>query len=718
MFEKIKDTIYWFHGNLPQWRSALSLSCSVGILVVVVTLGSSASSLAAVSGNQSETAAHQVFVTGKKTLDEGKVNKAEGSWKPIMGDNLYGPVAYLLLARGFARERNFSKSESLVRDFLKLYPSSPYREASIEELTEYVYQQGKPEASRLLMDALPNASEGRKPTILLQLGDLEARSGALPKAETYYRKLYLTYPASPEGLQAKERISRLVFEKKLQKPRFTESELLSRATRLIAGGRHDLAADVYHNIAVEKPSDSSLMIKYARSLYKDRKNNEAVKVLTELVASPLPEDKRLEALYILSLLYWRMDKDADFEACCSKILDNKAAANYKRRVLANLAAFNYEKGRLSRADSYYKRLLAEAVDPSMKAKIKWRIAWIKYRTRQYNEAADVFRELRQISNDQQIARASKYWEARSTTLAGKFDNAIPLYKSLAENSPFDYYGSQAQKILLSAKQPFAENLHAVRKPFPDLSINSSQKSNKLVANALELVDLGLPEFALLNLEAVPKSLRSAPSILLLMARAAHDAGYYALSHEIVIYGFSEFVDNPPDNAPREFIELAFPRVHFTETAENAARGGVNPYLVWAIVRQESRYDAFAVSPAGALGLMQVTPRTALVITKKNDDSNDAIVQELMDPKKNLSVGIQVLAQNIRQFKGNIVPAVAAYNADINKVRQWIVRNGRMRQDEFIENIPFAETRLYVKKVLANFAAYSKLYARKDLAGSR
>jgi soluble lytic murein transglycosylase len=80
------------------------------------------------------------------------------------------------------------------------------------------------------------------------------------------------------------------------------------------------------------------------------------------------------------------------------------------------------------------------------------------------------------------------------------------------------------------------------------------------------------------------------------------------------------------------------------------------------------------------------------------------------------VGIQVLADNLRQFKGNVVPAIAAYNADINKVRQWIVRNGRMKQDEFIENIPYSETRLYVKKVLTNLAAYSKIYARKDLAG--
>ncbi|MFH0959057.1 MAG: lytic transglycosylase domain-containing protein, partial [Pseudomonadota bacterium] len=211
--------------------------------------------------------------------------------------------------------------------------------------------------------------------------------------------------------------------------------------------------------------------------------------------------------------------------------------------------------------------------------------------------------------------------------------------------------------------------------------------------------------------------RSNRSIVFLMAKAAHNCGYYGLAHEIIVSGFSEFVENPPAEAPKEFTEVAFPRVHLSETSENASRGGVNPCLVWAIVRQESRYDAFAVSPAGALGLMQVTPRTALIISNRNDPTTE-VVEELLDPRKNLSVGIQVLSQNLKEFKGSIVPAIAAYNADINKVRQWVGRNGRMRQDEFIENIPYAETRLYVKRVLANFEAYKKIYAQKDLAARK
>lgn len=665
------------------------------------------------SADKTEAGTRAAFVSGKKALEQGNVLGAEKLWKPILGDGVYGPVAYLLLARGFAQGGSFAQGESLIREYLKLFPASPYRDAALEELIEYVYRQGKPEASRLLLSALPKASESRKQTILLQLGDLESSLGSLDKAELYYRKLYLNYPAGPEGLKARDRIARLAFNRKIKKPDFTEAELMSRALKLSSAGRYDMAADIYKNLAKEKSSDYSLKLKYGRSLYKDRQNDLAIKVMKNLLSANPPDDIKIEALYLLSLVYWRLDRDAEFESCCSNIL-NSGQTKFKKRVLASMAAFNYESGRLAKAESYFNKLLSESVDSSTLAKVKWRLAWIKYRSRLYPKAAEIFRELRQISSDPQISNASKYWQARSMTMAGDFEKAEPLFRNLAESVPFDYYGAQSLEILGKAGKGVVRNQSPSGKSFPDLSLSPSLKANALVANAIRMMNLGLPEFALLNLQALPNSIRSNRSVMFLTAKLAHSAGYYGLAHGMIVSGFSEFVDNPPSNAPREFIEMAFPRVHLAETSENSASRGVNPCLVWAIVRQESRYDAYAVSPAGALGLMQVTPRTALIITNRSDTGKE-VVEELLDPRKNLSVGIQVLAQNLKEFKGAIIPAIAAYNADINKVRQWVGRNGRMRQDEFIENIPYSETRLYVKKVLANFEAYKKIYSPKDIA---
>ncbi len=161
--------------------------------------------------------------------------------------------------------------------------------------------------------------------------------------------------------------------------------------------------------------------------------------------------------------------------------------------------------------------------------------------------------------------------------------------------------------------------------------------------------------------------------------------------------------------------MAFPRIHFTEANRIAAKHSVDPHLVWAVIRQESRYDPSAVSPAGALGLMQVTPEAAGYL-RTGGKLPARVIAEILEPKQNLAHGIRILAKNLAGFNGKLIPAVASYNADMRKVREWIRRNGKLKDDEFVENIPFLETGLYVKKVLAGYQAYSTLYRKKDLAG--
>jgi soluble lytic murein transglycosylase len=113
--------------------------------------------------------------------------------------------------------------------------------------------------------------------------------------------------------------------------------------------------------------------------------------------------------------------------------------------------------------------------------------------------------------------------------------------------------------------------------------------------------------------------------------------------------------------------------------------------------------------------MQVTPGAAGIV-KKGGKIPPKAVEDVLNPQQNITLGIKILAKNVNTFKGKLVPAIASYNADIKKVHEWIQKYEKMKQDEFIENIPYLETRLYVKKVLAGYRAYGRLHAKKDLAG--
>src|SRR4030042_3223018 len=112
--------------------------------------------------------------------------------------------------------------------------------------------------------------------------------------------------------------------------------------------------------------------------------------------------------------------------------------------------------------------------------------------------------------------------------------------------------------------------------------------------------------------------------------------------------------------------------------------------------------------------MQITPGAA-GLSRSHGKIPTKAIAEILDSKQNVALGIRILSKNLASFKGKIIPAVAAYNADIRKVRDWLNKNGKLKDNEFIENMPYLETRIYVKKVLAGYRAYSRLYGKKEFA---
>jgi soluble lytic murein transglycosylase len=652
-----------------------------------------------------------IFKEGKRYYDSGDFDRARATWENILPDTLYGPVAYLLLARSKASGYP-NEAETLLKELLSKHPNTVYNSQVREALADVLCRQAKPEAKALLLSLIEKAPERDKPALLLQLANLEKSIGNYSEAASHYRILFLNYPASIEGLKAADDLAWMIFHGKIAKPEYSEAEQLNRAARLFAKGRFDLAADIYTSLLKVKPRDASLTLRLAQCRYKDRQNQKAISILKELLEGPLPEKLRTEALHTMSLIYWRLDKEKDFEFCCNKILSSGSVAA-KRKALFNLGAYNFEKNRFPAAQNYFNKLLAANPEPSVKGTVRWKLAWIKYLNHDYVAAAQAFHEARKGASGDRIENPSKYWQARSLIQSRRPKDAEPLLRELALNSPMDYYGLQAARVLKSMN-PESERQKKSEQSFPELKLTPAESSNSMVAAALKLIAMGLDDFALINLEALPKSMKSSPPVAFVTARAAYRAEQYRIAREALSLGFKSFMENPPSNAPAEFVEMAFPRIHLNHTTQVAARHSVDPHLVWAVIRQESRYDASAVSPAGALGLMQITPGAA-GLSRAHGKIPSKEIAEILDPKQNVSLGIKILSRNLAGFKGKIIPAVASYNADIRKVREWLQKNGKMKDDEFIENMPYLETRIYVKKVLAGYRAYSRLYGKKEFA---
>ncbi len=666
-----------------------------------------------ISRAENRSSTEQSFIDGKELYDSGRLEAALPVWKPIVNDDLYGPVVYLLIASKHMSSRQYSMAESSINEFLKVHPSTPYREMALMILIEAQVEQGKKDVAKTILSQLEKADEFEKPGLHHKLAGLDLKLGNYEAAARRLRKLSVDYPASVEGLSAWEQLSDLASQHKIPSVKLTESEEQIRAEKLFQAGKFDLAAESYKRLHLAKPDEKTIKFKLARSLYKNRDNQEAIKMANSFLNSKLIPEEQAEANYLLSLIYWRMDREKEFEASCKKVLE-KGSSRFKRRVNANLAAHYFERGALPKAEIYYKKLLSETADSVVKADIKWKLAWIKYRTQHFKEAAVLFAESRKLSTNGKLVNPSKYWEARSLAQGGSNAAAQTLFRELLPARRNDYYAIEAAKILGVNDIP-VRHASASRNISGDMQLTSNQQNIKEVKSAIALLEKDLPEFALANLRALPNTVRQTPSIAILTATAAQNSGFYGLANDVLFSQFGALVDEPPDSSPLGFLNLAYPKAHFPHTIRQAAVHGVDPYLVWSIMRQESRYDSAAVSPAGAIGLMQVTPDTARKLNSFKQRGNALLIADLLDPRLNISTGVEILAQNIKMFGGNLVATIAAYNADPKKVRDWIKRNGKMKQDEFIENIPFLETRLYVKKVLSNLATYKRIHTRSDMA---
>ncbi|HXF83111.1 MAG TPA: lytic transglycosylase domain-containing protein, partial [bacterium] len=149
--------------------------------------------------------------------------------------------------------------------------------------------------------------------------------------------------------------------------------------------------------------------------------------------------------------------------------------------------------------------------------------------------------------------------------------------------------------------------------------------------------------------------------------------------------------------------IAYPRAFWAELRALAEQHAVDPYLVLAIMREESRFDPEAVSPARAVGLMQLLPSTAAGVL-----GGRVTPSRLMNPQLNLRAGVAYLGGLLRRSDGSVPLAVAAYNAGPGGVRR-VAALARTDVDRFVESLPYAETRAYVQRVLQSYGIYRWLY---------
>jgi len=218
--------------------------------------------------------------------------------------------------------------------------------------------------------------------------------------------------------------------------------------------------------------------------------------------------------------------------------------------------------------------------------------------------------------------------------------------------------------------------------------------------------LSLPDLAERYLKAVVSDDPNSTQALVALTRLETAQEHYSealfnakrLAPTYFEYEFSEL--------PKDAWQWLYPRAFWNLVQRQARVNRLDPYLVMALIRQESAFNPRATSVADARGLMQVLPKTATQGVSRRRQRR--VTERLCDPAYNITLGCRYLREVLRAFNGNVEETLAAYNAGDFRVNEWLKQRSFREPAEFVESIPFRETRLYVEALLRDQMVYRQL----------
>jgi soluble lytic murein transglycosylase len=423
---------------------------------------------------------------------------------------------------------------------------------------------------------------------------------------------------------------------------------------------------------------------------KKKPNEEIKKQILEALAYSVFRQKRYKesaSLYKeVNNYYWRarsLIRAKDLNTFESE-LDTYLKKTDKRivKVLLSYGTRLRREGNIKKALEIFNMALSKY--PSEKEDILWTIAWTHYISGDYKKSVDLFSHLYEDYKNSKY----HYWMIRAQE---NLDSPTKIKISLPKIEPEhrDYYG-----YLLFMRESKDINLRLKNN-------NSEQFNNIFINDRFEILkQLGMRQELVSEIIATSKKITDPKRLI--------DLAFYLKNQDMYKQSIS-LTSRLPYN--EELHPILYPLAYISDVENASKKNNIDPLLILSIIREESRFDKEARSIAGALGLMQLMPQTAQRL-QSNININLKKTEQLYEPSINISIGAYYLKKLINMF--NSVPiAIAAYNAGEEAVDSWLKSHKYKAIDEFIEDIPFNETRNYVKNVLTTYFEYQKINPNKS-----
>lgn len=631
------------------------------------------------------------------------------------GTSLDDYAAYLT-AQVYLQSNQLPQAETVLSSFTAKYPDSIFIPQMPVLQGNLFIAEGDPQGALTVLNAHKSEPIANRADFELAYAKANQMAGNAPIAQQYFTHVYLDFPLSIEATQAR---AALVSSGAIDS--LSPAQRRSRADALYNRGRYSDAFEEYRslaqNAALDDAARNGMSVAAAACQWK-------LHQLRHEDLDRLP-DTSDEAGARRLYLYMELARDKD-DTTTQQSLVTQMEARFPSSPWLAEALFSSGNMYLLRKDyptavRYYSdlstRFPASCESPhtgpcsNYSPSAHWRAAWLTYRLADYAGAARMMDDqINHYPGGQEIP-AALYWRARlyvdqdhNTAMAAKY------YRTLTRVYRHYYYAALARQRLAALGLSDTDvptgtaTLDAMQpEEIPELSDDIPDQDPHLVKARL-LANAGLNEYISPEIQAADGS-DEWGSLAEAQIYASYGEAWRAM--RLMKRAIPSYISAPVDAIPLAYWRILFPENYWPAIKQYSAQNGLDPYMVASLIRQESEFNPTVISYANAYGLMQLLPSVGKQLSKE-EGIHHFEARDLLDPEINIRLGTLYLKQMLDKFGDQPIYAFAAYNAGDSRVTDWQNAGQYKDMDEFVESIPFTQTRDYVQAILRNEEIYKEL----------
>ncbi len=617
-------------------------------------------------------------------------------------DGLLGDYALYFLGESLYALGRYDESLSAYLRLKDVYPRSLWADKIRLRLGDIFLERGNYVVAESIYNGVLDLTPSVTPEILLRLGVLHERMGDYRKAFRDYLRVWTDYPMTAHEARAASSMEALTLNN-VDGVIISSSDHYRRALSLYRMANYREALSALNVVKENHGRLDDVVLLSGKIRYKLKDLEGAERDFRYLLSITTNDRDREEVLYwILQVALAAGDNGLAMDRI-DTMLKLFPRGRYASSLHLRAAGLKKSEGDIDAAVRYLRRGYDGLSAGALKRTFLWRLAWYTYLAYDLDESDGYLKALYDDSGPAMQERAL-YWLGKIALKQGRRAEAFELFGRLAVAPVPTYYVSLARRELGAAWEGWPSG-GAIRS-LMDPGIRKRREGKPaFIKRARRLIDLDLYDLARGELLRALKVSRGTDvweaieSAYILREGADF---WRSLSIAEGYLGSGRVAGMP------HIWYLSYPEYYKQWVDETAGELGLAPALVYAVIREESRFRPDALSGARARGLMQVIPSTGRYIAERLKFSG-FVEDHLDDPRVNIRIGSWYLDSLLARFGMDLPLALAAYNAGPTNVSRWLKEKKHMPTEVFIEDMPFAETRRYVRKVLKSYNIYNALY---------